>query len=74
MTVNAIAPGYVATELNADLLADSEFTGMVERRTPAARWGRPEEIAAAALFLASEEASFVTGQTLLVDGGLSVSL
>ena len=51
VTVNAIGPGYIATEMNAALLADAQFTKMVERRTPAARWGRPEEVAAAALFL-----------------------
>lgn len=74
VTVNSIGPGYIATEMNAALLADAEFTAMVERRTPAARWGRPEEIGAVALFLASEESSFVTGQTLLADGGLTVAL
>jgi gluconate 5-dehydrogenase len=74
VTVNAIGPGYIATEMNAALLADTEFTAMVEHRTPAARWGRPEEIAAAAVFLASDEASYVTGQTLLVDGGLTMAL
>lgn len=74
VTVNAIGPGYVATEMNAALLADPEFTAMVERRTPAARWGRPEEIAAVAHFLASDESSYVTGQTLLADGGLAISL
>lgn len=74
VTVNTVAPGYIATEMNAALLADPEFTGMVERRTPAARWGRPEDVAAAALFLAAEESAFVTGQTLLVDGGLSMAL
>jgi gluconate 5-dehydrogenase len=74
VTVNAVGPGYVATEMNAALLADTEFTAMVERRTPAARWGRPEEIAAVVRFLASEEASYVTGQTVLADGGLSMAL
>lgn len=74
VTCNSIAPGYIATEMNAALLADTEFSAMVERRTPAARWGRPEEIAAAAVFFASDEASFVTGQTLLVDGGLTMAL
>jgi gluconate 5-dehydrogenase len=74
VTVNAIGPGYVATEMNSALLADAEFTAMVEHRTPAARWGRPEEIAAVAHFLASDEASYVTGQTLLADGGLAISL
>ncbi len=74
VTVNAIGPGYIATEMNAALLADADFTAMVERRTPAARWGCPDEIAAAALFLVSDEASFVTGQTLLVDGGLTSAL
>ena len=74
VTVNAVGPGYITTEMNAALLADAEFTAMVERRTPAARWGRPEEIAAVVRFLASEEASYVTGQTLLADGGLTVAL
>jgi gluconate 5-dehydrogenase len=64
----------VATEMNEALLADAEFTAMVERRTPVARWGRPDEIGSVALFLASEEASFVTGQVLLADGGLAVAL
>jgi gluconate 5-dehydrogenase len=47
---------------------------MVIDSTPAGRWGRPEEIAAAAVFLASDEASYVNGQTLLVDGGMTTSL
>ncbi|WP_417519458.1 SDR family NAD(P)-dependent oxidoreductase [Minwuia sp.] len=72
--VNAIAPGYFGTEFNAPLMADTAFTKMVEERTPAARWGRPDEIGGAAIFLASEAASFVTGHTLFVDGGLTVKL
>jgi gluconate 5-dehydrogenase len=74
VTANTIAPGYVATELNAALIADPAFDAMVVRRTPAARWGRPDEIAAAAVFLASEEAAYVNGHVLVVDGGLTVSL
>ncbi len=74
VTVNAIGPGYVATEMNTALINDPVFNEMVIARTPAARWGRPEEIAAAAVFLASDEASYVTGQVLLVDGGMSVAL
>jgi len=74
ITVNAIGPGYVATELNMSIVNDPELSEMITSRTPAARWGRPEEIAAAAVFLASDEASYVNGHVLIVDGGLSVAL
>ena len=74
ITVNAIGPGYVATEMNTALVEDPEFNAMVENRTPVGRWGRPDEIAAAAVFLASDEASYVNGQTLLVDGGMTTAL
>jgi gluconate 5-dehydrogenase len=74
ITVNAIAPGYFATELNQALLADQTFTAWVEARTPAGRWARPEEIAGAAVFLASDAAAYVNGHVLAVDGGLSTSL
>ncbi len=74
ITVNAVGPGYVATEMNTALVEDPEFNNMVVSRTPAARWGDPAEIAAAAVFLASDEASYVNGQVLIVDGGLSVAL
>jgi gluconate 5-dehydrogenase len=74
ITVNAIGPGYIATEMNAALIADPEFTAMVARRTPIGRWGEPAEIAAVAQFLVSDEASYVTGQTLLADGGLASAL
>ena len=73
ITVNAIAPGYILT----DLLKTRAEAGILDQqaiaeRTPVRRWGRPDEIAKAALYLASEDASFVTGTTLVVDGGLSI--
>jgi len=72
--VNAIAPGYFGTEFNAPLMADAEFTRMVEDRTPVGRWAKPEEIGGAAIFLSSEAAAYVTGHVLFVDGGLTVKL
>jgi gluconate 5-dehydrogenase len=74
ITVNTIGPGYVATEMNTALVEDPEFNAMVCARTPAGRWGRAEEIAAAAVFLASDEASYVNGHTLVVDGGMIETL
>lgn len=72
--VNAIAPGYFATELNRDLLADVAFNQWVCKRTPAGRWGDPVEIAGLAVFLASSAANFITGQLITIDGGMSVAL
>lgn len=72
--VNAIGPGYVNTEMNATLIANAEFNAWVCARTPARRWGEPSEIAGAAVFLASDAASYVTGQILYVDGGVTASL
>ncbi len=74
ITVNAIAPGYFATELNTALLEDKAFTAWVESRTPAGRWAKPEELGGAVVFLASDAAAYVNGHILAVDGGLSVSL
>jgi NAD(P)-dependent dehydrogenase (short-subunit alcohol dehydrogenase family) len=68
--VNAIAPGYVHTDLVEGFVKQGSLDiGTLERRTPMGRLGNPEEIAKAVLFLASDEASFITGETLLVDGG-----
>ncbi|MCB9945578.1 MAG: SDR family oxidoreductase [Geminicoccaceae bacterium] len=74
ITVNAIAPGYFGTEMNTALLDDQTFTNWVERRTPAGRWAKPEELGGAAVFLASDAAAYVNGHTLVVDGGMSVTL
>lgn len=74
LTCNAIAPGYFETPLNAALMADPEFDAWLEKRTPAGRWGKVEELQGACIFLASDAASFVNGHILYVDGGITVSL
>ena len=74
ITVNAIAPGYFATEMNQALMADGDFNDWVCTRVPARRWGKVDEIGAAAVFLASDEAAYVNGHVLTMDGGLSISM
>jgi 3-oxoacyl-[acyl-carrier protein] reductase len=71
ITCNAIAPGLVLTDLTASLAPDLVQTAI--ERTPLARAGTPEDMAAAVAFLASDEADFITGQVLAVDGGLAIS-
>jgi NAD(P)-dependent dehydrogenase (short-subunit alcohol dehydrogenase family) len=73
VTVNAIAPGVFRTELNADLLDNTPRGQELLMRTPMGRFGRTEELIGAAVYLASDGASFVTGQTLVVDGGFLAS-
>jgi len=73
ITVNGIAPGFFATEANAAMAQDPEVAAYLARRCPLGRWGEPAEIAGAALFLASDAASYVNGQVLTVDGGLTAA-
>ena len=72
--VNGLGPGYFATELNKALVADEEFSAWLTDRTPLGRWGEVEELVGAAVFLASDAASFVTGHVLYVDGGVTARL
>jgi gluconate 5-dehydrogenase len=74
ITCNAIAPGFFATEMNAPLVADAAFTAWIAGRTPLGRWGELAEIGGAAVFLASDAASYVNGHTLYVDGGMTVAM
>lgn len=73
VTCNAIAPGYFETEINRELLENKAFVQFINERTPLRRWGKPEELAGAALFLASPAASYVNGHLLVVDGGMTTT-
>jgi gluconate 5-dehydrogenase len=74
ITCNAIAPGFFITDMNKTLVDNPNFTAFVEARVPLGRWGEPNEIAGAAVFLASPAASYVNGHVLFVDGGLSAAV
>ena len=71
--VNAISPGFIATELSAPLLADAAFMARRMAMTPLRRPGTPQEVAGAAVFLASPAGAFVTGHNLVVDGGTLIT-
>jgi len=72
--VNSIAPGYFATEMNRALIDNAEFNAWVCKRTPAGRWGQPDELAGLGVFLASSASNYITGQMFVIDGGMSVAL
>lgn len=74
VTVNAIAPGYIRTEINVALQKNKDFSDMLERRTAAKRWGQPADLRGALLLLASDAGAYITGHTLVVDGGLTTIL
>lgn len=71
--VNGIAPGAIATDMNKDTFEDEQKRKEEEKRIPMHRIGQPEEIAKVAVFLASDVASYMTGTTVYVDGGLTLS-
>jgi gluconate 5-dehydrogenase len=68
--VNGLAPGYIATELTAPLIADPEFDAWLRARTPAGRWGGVADLVGPLLFLVSPAADYVNGHILTVDGGM----
>jgi len=72
--VNGIGPGYFLTELTRPLADNPQFDQRIRTRTPAGRWGRPDELAGTAVFLASDASNFITGHVLYVDGGLLANL
>jgi NAD(P)-dependent dehydrogenase (short-subunit alcohol dehydrogenase family) len=71
--VNAVAPGFIVTEQSARSRTDQQHVENVNKRTPLGRWGQPEDIAGPVLFLASQQAKFMTGTCIAIDGGYSVS-
>jgi gluconate 5-dehydrogenase len=71
---NAIGPGYMTTDMNGPLMADPAFDGWVKARTPARRWGAPEELVGTVVFLCSRASDYVNGQIIYVDGGMTAVL
>jgi NAD(P)-dependent dehydrogenase (short-subunit alcohol dehydrogenase family) len=69
--VNALAPGYVATDLNADVRADADVESRIVRSVPARRMGRAEEMGPWVVLLASSASDYMTGETVTIDGGLT---
>jgi gluconate 5-dehydrogenase len=74
VTCNAIAPGYFETDMSAKMRGDPAAVERIVNRTPLRRWGKPHDLAGVAVFLASPAASFITGQQIVVDGGMGIAL
>jgi len=74
LQVNGIGPGYFKTELNQALVDNPEFSQWLVNRTPSRRWGNVEDLAGAAVFLASDASRFINGHILYVDGGVTATL
>lgn len=74
VTCNAIAPGYIRTELNVPLQRNKAFNAMLEQRTALHRWGKPDDLRGPLLLLASDAGAYMSGHTLVVDGGMTVIL
>jgi gluconate 5-dehydrogenase len=74
VTVNCIAPGYIRTEFNVVLQQTRSFNDMLEQRTAAHRWGEPKDLRGTLLLLASDAGAYITGQSIVVDGGLTTIL
>ena len=72
VTVNCLAPGWFKTEQNANLFENSDWVSYIEEKIPLGRVGRPNDLDGTCIFLSSDASAYVTGQTLLVDGGISV--
>ena len=73
ITCNGIFPGYFETDLAASYLQSAEYVARLNSRVPLRHWGKPRDLAGAAVFLASDAASYVTGQQIVVDGGYTTS-
>ncbi|WP_285317871.1 SDR family oxidoreductase [Pseudarthrobacter sp. lyk4-40-TYG-27] len=72
LQVNGIAPGYIQTEMTQNLVDDEQFNAWILGRTPARRWGTPRDLAGPVVWLASDGSDFVNGQTIFIDGGMTV--
>jgi gluconate 5-dehydrogenase len=71
---NAIGPGYMLTDMNQALMSNTDFNNWLMSRVPAKRWGNPDELVGAAIFLASSASNYVSGQTIYVDGGMLAAM